>query len=200
MRKAMLIVAIVLSIGVGIGIGYALWGDTQYVFPPPPNINNEEPPQTILADSFILSVHKEKYMSEQELQEYAAWLEENESHTDEYWYWDISFPFNRFGMYLNRFFLQKGEAVEVIMQSPEQLGIVDVGKSLTSFVPLSFLIEIGPGALTPSYAPSSTLNRVNSNWELRFTFKAESDGYYFFTIYNGMPDQIWCQYAVILKS
>ena len=189
-KKSILIVAIVLAIGIGLVGGYFLW--SHYVF---------SPPQTIMADSFILSVHDERYMAEHELEEYAAWLEETESYPDEYWYWDISLPFNRFGTYLNRFFLQKDEVVEVVMKSPEQLGIVDVGESPTSLVPLSFLITIGPGALTPSYTPPpSTLDRVNGNWELRFTFKAESDGYYFFTIFNNMPDQVWCQYAVILKS
>jgi len=187
-RKSILIVAIVLAIGVGLVGGYFLWG--HYIF---------SPSQTIMADSFILSVHDEKYMTEHELEEYTAWLEETESYPDEHWYWDISFPFNRFGMYLNRCFLQKNEIVEVVMKSPEQLGIVDIGKSPTSLVPLIFLIEIGPGVLTSSYTPPSTLNRVNGNWELRFTFKAESDGYYFFTIFNDTPDQIWCQYAVILK-
>ena len=188
-KKSILILAIVLAIGAGLVGGYFLWG--HYVF---------SPSSTIQADSFILSVHDESYMTEHEGEEYAAWLEEMESYPDEYWYWDISLPFNRFGMYLNRCFLQKNDVIEVVMKSPEQLGIVDVEESMASLVPLYFLIEIGPGVLTSSYSPSSTLNRVNGNWELRFTFEAESDGYCFFTVLNDTPDQVWCQYAVILKG
>lgn len=191
-KKSILIVAVVLAVGIGLIGGYLLW--RHYGF---------SPQQTIMADSFILSVHDEKYMSEQELQEYAAWLEEVEGYPDEYpeyWYRGISFPFNRFGMYLNHFFLQKNEVVEVVMKSPEPLGIVDVGEDSPSLVPLSFLITIGPDALTPSYAPPFTLNRINGNWELRFTFKAEKDGYYLLIVFNDTPDQIWCQYAVILKN
>jgi len=195
-RKSILILAIILSIGVGLVGGYVFWGRGHYIFPPPPGIPEQiEPKATVVfEDSFILSVSY-KYMSGQELQEWLAWQEEMEEHPKELW--EIEpLPFNRFGMYYNRVFLQKNEVVEVVMRSPETLTVVDVGGD----PPMTFLIEIGSDSDSRPCVPPSTLSRVNGNWELTFTFKAESDGYYSFTIYNNTLDLTWCQYAVILRN
>ena len=207
-KRFILVVAIVLAVGAGIGTGYALWGGTRYVFPPPPSINEWEPSQTprkgaVVADgSFILSVGWE-YMSEQELSEWQVWDGEVEDYGEGYFYDHVSLPFNRFGIYINRFFLQKDEAVEVILRSTEPLGLLDLEQAPYPDVPLMFAIGIGATDLEehwPDAILSNTLERVNGNWQSSFTFKAESDGYYFLMIVNAMSESVWCQYAVILKS
>lgn len=179
------IVAIVLAICAGLVGGYVLW--------------NHPKVTTIAEDSFILSSNAYESMSEQEYEEYQKWLEGIAGYAkEEYWLCDLSLPFNRFGWYLNRFFLQESEVVEVIMRSDEPLEVSHV--SWLSTCGVSF-ITISPGASNRTdNLFSSTLERVDGNWELKFTLKAERGGYYFLAIINETPDQIWYQYAVTLKS
>lgn len=205
-RKSILIVGIVLAICGGLVGGYVLWGRGEYVFPPWPSINGEDPPRasrqvTVLAaDSFILSTGLEEHWSEQEYEEYIAW--EDETVDAEVFLCSLRLPFNNFGCYLNRFYLQENEVVEVIVRSNEPLAINELeGLRPTISCGGVSLIGIGAGVTGDVENPfSPTLQRVNSNWELRFTLKAEDSGYCFLAICNHTPDQIWCQYAMILKS
>lgn len=184
-RRWILIVAIVLAICAGLAGGYVLW--------------NRPEVTALVEDSFILSSNLEEHMSVQESEEHQAWLESLARYTEvEYWLCDLSLPFNRFGWYINRFFLQESEVAEVIITSDEPLGVVDVIPMSTCGVSM---ITICPGVTGDvENLFSATVERVDSNWELRFAFKAERGGYYFFQIPNETPDQIWCQYAVMLKS
>lgn len=186
-RRSTLIVAIVLAICAGLAGGYVLWNYPRVT--------------AIAEDSFILSSHVYEHMSQQEYEKYQAWLENAALYTEEdyvHWLWDLSPPFNRFGWYLNRFFLQESETVEVIMKSDEPLGVVEVDEIPAYGVSVITVCSGVSGDVQNLF--SATVKRVDGNWELRFAFKAERSGHYFLQILNELPDQVSCRYAVTLRS
>jgi len=202
MRKPIIILSVALAVVIGILIGYVVIPKVhqpQYVFPPPPSVPSEEAsprPQTkILAeDSFILAVHYP--MPEEEAKKFEEWAEEADKYGEK-WLEYEELPFNRFGWYCNRFYLQEGENIELVMRSNVPMAIAEVERDVWNSV---MLLHIERGRSGSHYDMPSKLETVNGNWKLSFTFEGKRDGNYCLWITNDRADQIWCQYAVILQT
>jgi len=199
-RKAILIMAIVLAIGAGIGTGYALWGGTHYVFPPPPSISEGEPSEeqtssrtgVIAEESFMLKSLVS--MTESEIQELGN-IMSDESYGD-----SAKLPFTMYTLHYNKIFLKKGEAVQFIVRSSEPMGpdLVNEEEGLEVMYAMPYI--------DPLFNPHSNeigyyeqLKRSDGFWEISETFTCEANGMFFIYIENEARNDAWCQYAVILK-
>jgi len=204
MKKPILIVAIVLSIGVGIGAGYALWGSTHYVFPPPPSVDGgessgEQSSQTstrtgvIAEESFVLeSLNSLTESEREELNDIVSY----ESYVDA-----AQLPFTVYTIHYNKIFLKKGETVQFIVRSSEPMGF-DLVNEEEGLEVMYAMPEINP-PFDPHSGETGYFEQIERGdgfWEMRETFTCEANGMFFIFMQNEARNDAWCQYAMVLTS
>ena len=181
-RKSILIVAIVLAIGVGLAGGYILWRSRGYICSPTEI-------EVVALDSFVLvdpySLTEAEAIECQTLHEE---LGENFTST---------LPLDKCGLYYNKFFLEQGESIEIVVRSNMPMGpdLVNQQHGLEIMYWMSYSM---PYEKETGYFEQLIWD--DSYWEIRDTFVAEADGFFHIYVENLAKEQAWCQYVIFLKD
>ena len=183
-RKSILIVVIVLAIGIGLAGGYVLWRSRGYICSPTGI-------EVVALDSFTLvdpySLTEAEAIECQTLHEE---LGENFTST---------LPLDKCGLYYNKFFLEQGESIEIVVRSNMPMGpdLVNQqhGLEVMYWTSYSMSYEEETGYF-------QQLRWVNNGeyWEVKDAFVAEADGFFHIYVENEAREQTWCQYVIFLKD
>lgn len=185
MKKRVIILSVVSALFVGIVIGYVLI----------PKLWSE--PIVIAEDSFFLrNPHNLSQDEQRELEELTEEIDKNP-----YWYRTTGLPFNRYGYYVNSIFLQDGEVINVVIRSNIPLSY---SHSLSSGNDILVVFEsdsgigvVPEGRIITDYVQ---LERVNGDWQLSFTYTAQTAEAHWIYIANTAPKDVWCEYVVLLRK
>ena len=183
-RKSILIVAIVLAIGVGLVGGYILWRSRGYIYSPTEI-------EVLALDSFTLV--DPCSLTEAEVIECEMLHEElGENYTS-------PLPLNKCGLYYNKFFLEQGESIEIIVRSNMPMGpdLVNQQHGLEVMYWTSYSM---PHEEETGYFQQLSWVNNGECWEVKDTFVAEADGFFHIYLENEAREQTWCKYVIFLKN
>ena len=183
-RKSILIVAIVLAVGVGLVGGYVFWRSQGYIGSPTEI-------EVMALDSFTLV---DPYgLTEAEAIECEALHKElGENFTS-------TLPLDKCGLYYNKFFLEQGESIEIVVRSNMPMGpdLVNQQHGLEVMYWTSYSM---PYEEETGYFQQLRWVNDGEYWEVKDTFVAEADGFLYIYVENEAREQTWCQYVIFLKD
>jgi len=182
-RKSILIVAIVLAIGAGLAGGYVLWRSRGYVCSPEIEV--------VALDSFTL-VDPYSLTGVEAVECEALHEELGENFTS-------TLPLNKCGLYYNKFFLEQGESIEIVVRSNMPMGpdLVNLQPGLEVMYWTSYSM---PYEEETGYFQQLRWVNNREYWEVKDTFVAEADGFFNIYVENEAREQTWCKYVIFLKN
>lgn len=125
----------------------------------------------------------------------------DEETLDKYSGWFPSqYPFNNFGVYINRFSFEAIETLDIVITSDQPITIEMLDEFWGGiYVDIQYMQETGSRASSNWYE-SYDIRKSGNNWEARIKFKPDETGVYSLVLTNRSGKSSWCQYTISLHA